>query len=182
MRVGRGVAIITTGTELRSPGETLLPGQIFESNGPMLAALFARAGADVSLQRAVVDDDEAHRVALRVRARRRCRRHLRRRLGRPARPRPWHARRARRSRGVLGRGDATRQAAALRSPRADADLRPARQSGVVARRSGAVRRPGAPCAPGRYSPRARLRAWTARVDHRAASRTRRLPARLDQDG
>ena len=58
------VAIVTTGTELRSPGQTLLPGQIFESNGPMLAALFARAGADVSLQRAVVDDDEAHRVAL----------------------------------------------------------------------------------------------------------------------
>jgi molybdopterin molybdotransferase len=58
------VAVVTTGTELRSPGEVLAPGQIFESNGPMLAAVFARAGADVSLQRAVADDDDAHRAAL----------------------------------------------------------------------------------------------------------------------
>ena len=58
------VAIVTTGTELRVAGETLAPGQIFESNGPMLAALFTRAGADVSLQRGVADDDDAHLRAL----------------------------------------------------------------------------------------------------------------------
>ena len=58
------VAIVTTGTELRLPGDTLEPGQIYESNGPMLAALFARAGADVSLRRGVVDDEAAHREAL----------------------------------------------------------------------------------------------------------------------
>lgn len=58
------VAIVTTGTELRAPGETLERGQIFESNGPMLAALFARAGAEVSVERGVADDDDAHRAAL----------------------------------------------------------------------------------------------------------------------
>lgn len=60
------VAIVTTGTELRAAGEPLAPGQIYESNGPMLAALFRRAGAVVSLTRAVADDPDAHRVALRA--------------------------------------------------------------------------------------------------------------------
>ena len=42
------VAVISTGTELRSPGESLEPGQIFEANGVMLAAALASAGAVVT--------------------------------------------------------------------------------------------------------------------------------------
>jgi molybdopterin molybdotransferase len=58
------VAIVTTGTELRRPGETLRPGEIYESNGLMLATLFAAAGADVERLDAVADDPAAHRDAL----------------------------------------------------------------------------------------------------------------------
>ena len=35
------VAIVTTGTELRAPGEALGQGEIYESNGVMLAAVFS---------------------------------------------------------------------------------------------------------------------------------------------
>ena len=41
------VVVLSTGTELRAPGEPLGPGQIYESNGPMLAAAFEAAGAVV---------------------------------------------------------------------------------------------------------------------------------------
>jgi len=58
------VAILTTGTELRQPGEQLGPGEIYESNGAMLAALFERAGAAVTTLAPVADDDEAHRDAI----------------------------------------------------------------------------------------------------------------------
>jgi molybdopterin molybdotransferase len=57
-------AVLTTGTELRRPGEPLGPGEIYESNGPMLAAQLATAGADVERLEAVVDDEAAHRDAL----------------------------------------------------------------------------------------------------------------------
>jgi molybdopterin molybdotransferase len=58
------VALITTGTELRRPGETLEPGQIFESNGLMLAAAAASAGASVERRDSVADDEREHREAL----------------------------------------------------------------------------------------------------------------------
>ncbi len=58
------VAVLTTGTELRRPGEQLAPGEIYESNGPMLEALLGSAGADVELLRSVEDDDAAHREAI----------------------------------------------------------------------------------------------------------------------
>jgi molybdopterin molybdotransferase len=58
------VVVLSTGTELRRPGETLGPGQIYESNGPMLAAAFARAGAQVERIGPVEDDEAAHREAL----------------------------------------------------------------------------------------------------------------------
>ena len=51
------VGILVTGTELRQPGEALEPGQIYESNGLLLAAALASAGA-VPAQLGVVADDE----------------------------------------------------------------------------------------------------------------------------
>ena len=41
------VAVVVTGTELRAPGEPLAPGQIYESNGIMLATALADVGARV---------------------------------------------------------------------------------------------------------------------------------------
>jgi molybdopterin molybdotransferase len=58
------VAVLATGSELARPGEPLRPGQIYEANGPMLAAALAAAGAEVSLLPAVADDEAAHRDAL----------------------------------------------------------------------------------------------------------------------
>ena len=58
------VAVLSTGTELRAPGETLGPGQIYESNGPMLAVAFEAAGAVVERIGPVADDEGKHRGAL----------------------------------------------------------------------------------------------------------------------
>jgi molybdopterin molybdotransferase len=57
-------AVVTTGSELRRAGEALAPGQIFESNGVMLAAALASAGALVEPQTSVADDATEHRDAL----------------------------------------------------------------------------------------------------------------------
>ena len=58
------VVVLSTGTELRTPGEPLGPGQIYESNGSMLAAAFEAAGALVDRIGPVADDEEEHRRAL----------------------------------------------------------------------------------------------------------------------
>jgi molybdopterin molybdotransferase len=58
------VAILATGSELARPGDELTPGQIYESNGLMLAAALATAGADIESLPAVADDEAAHRQAL----------------------------------------------------------------------------------------------------------------------
>jgi molybdopterin molybdotransferase len=58
------VAVLTTGTELRPPGEPLGPGQVYEANGVLLATALASAGADVEVLPAVPDDEAAHRAAL----------------------------------------------------------------------------------------------------------------------
>jgi molybdopterin molybdotransferase len=50
------VGILVTGSELRQPGEPLGPGQIYESNGLLLAAACQSAGA-VPAQLGVVPDD-----------------------------------------------------------------------------------------------------------------------------
>ena len=58
------VAVLTTGTELRRPGEPLGPGEVYEANGVMIAAQLAAAGAVVTPLDAVVDDEEEHRRAI----------------------------------------------------------------------------------------------------------------------
>ena len=58
------VVLLTTGTELRSPGLPLAPGQIYESNGAMLTVALRAAGADVTRLEPVEDVPEAHRRAL----------------------------------------------------------------------------------------------------------------------
>jgi molybdopterin molybdotransferase len=58
------VAVLATGSELRGAGETLAPGQIFESNRAMVAAALRRAGADVEVLPVVADDPDAHREAI----------------------------------------------------------------------------------------------------------------------
>jgi molybdopterin molybdotransferase len=57
-------AVLATGTELRRPGETLGPGEVYEANGLILAAQLASAGASVERLAAVADDEGALRDAL----------------------------------------------------------------------------------------------------------------------
>ncbi len=45
------VAIVTTGDELAPPGQQLRPGEIFDSNGLMLASLAAKTGMEVAMRR-----------------------------------------------------------------------------------------------------------------------------------
>lgn len=57
-------AVLATGTELRRPGEPLRPGEVYEANGSMLAALLAGVGADVDRLGPVPDEEDAHRAAI----------------------------------------------------------------------------------------------------------------------
>ena len=57
------LAVIATGSELAPPGQPLRPGQIHESNSVGLAALAARAGAEVLPAVRVADDPAATREA-----------------------------------------------------------------------------------------------------------------------
>lgn len=59
------VVVLATGSELAPPGRPLEPGQVYEANGAMLAAALAGAGAQVELLPTVIDDESAHRDALR---------------------------------------------------------------------------------------------------------------------
>ena len=58
------VAVLTTGTELRPPGVTLGPGEVYEANGVMLAAQLRESGAVVEVLAAVADDEAEHREAI----------------------------------------------------------------------------------------------------------------------
>jgi molybdopterin molybdotransferase len=58
------VVVLATGTELRPPGIPLQAGEIYESNGVMLAAALAAAGGVVERLPPVEDDPAAHRIAL----------------------------------------------------------------------------------------------------------------------
>ena len=57
-------AVLATGTELRRPGETLAPGEIYEANGLILETQLRSAGASVERLAAVADTEDAHREAL----------------------------------------------------------------------------------------------------------------------
>jgi molybdopterin molybdotransferase len=58
------VALMSTGDELREPGEVLAPGQIYNSNRPMLASMIRSLGCDVIDLGIVADDPDATRLAL----------------------------------------------------------------------------------------------------------------------
>ena len=58
------VLVLSTGTELVAPGRPLAPGQIYESNAPMLAAALAAAGAVPTIEHFVADDVTALRAGL----------------------------------------------------------------------------------------------------------------------
>jgi molybdopterin molybdotransferase len=59
------VAVLSTGDELAAPGEPLKPGQIYNSNRPMLVSLLAGLGCTVEDMGNVPDTLEATRKALR---------------------------------------------------------------------------------------------------------------------
>lgn len=58
------VAVLPTGSELRSPGAELRAGEIYESNSVLLAAQIVSAGAEVTVLDTVADDAGATRSAL----------------------------------------------------------------------------------------------------------------------
>jgi molybdopterin molybdotransferase len=58
------VSIFCTGDELREPGEPLGPGEIHNSNGPMLAALATRAGGIAGPAERLADDRAATEAGL----------------------------------------------------------------------------------------------------------------------
>ncbi len=66
LRCGRrpSVAVLTTGSELRRAGERLGPGEIYDSNGPLLAAALASAGAELTVVPNAADTRDAHREAI----------------------------------------------------------------------------------------------------------------------
>ncbi|MBI2078928.1 MAG: molybdopterin molybdotransferase MoeA [Euryarchaeota archaeon] len=59
------VLLLSTGTELRTPGETLEPGLIYDSNSPALTALLTAHGARVERAGIIPDDERLMRDALR---------------------------------------------------------------------------------------------------------------------
>ena len=96
-------AVVATGSELRPPGEPLLPGQIYEANSILLEAQLASAGAE---RRAPDLGRRRRRSApggARPRTRGRRPGHLRRCVGRATRPRtgdPWASSESKRSSGA----------------------------------------------------------------------------------
>lgn len=58
------VAVLATGSELRAPGDRLEPGEIYESNRQMIAAVLESTSAEIELLPVVRDEESAHRAAL----------------------------------------------------------------------------------------------------------------------
>ncbi|SUV87382.1 molybdopterin cofactor biosynthesis protein [Bordetella pertussis] len=64
MRARLRIGVLTTGDELVAPGQPRAAQQIYNSNGPMLAALVRGMGAQVSHVLHARDDEDALRAAL----------------------------------------------------------------------------------------------------------------------
>lgn len=64
------VALLSTGDEIVDPGQPLAPGQIYNSNRPMLKRLLERFGAEIVMAETVPDDFEATCARLREAAER----------------------------------------------------------------------------------------------------------------
>jgi molybdopterin molybdotransferase len=58
------VSVLATGDELKPPGEPLGPGEIHNSNAPMLSALASHAGARVAPPRQLADNRETTRLGI----------------------------------------------------------------------------------------------------------------------
>jgi molybdopterin molybdotransferase len=58
------VTVLATGSELRSPGELLEPGEIYEANTTLLEAQLRSAGCEVTVLPRVADDSAATKAAL----------------------------------------------------------------------------------------------------------------------
>jgi molybdopterin molybdotransferase len=58
------VAVLATGSELVEPGDTLSPGQIYETNSLMLSSALVSAGAEVAVEPRVADDERELKAAL----------------------------------------------------------------------------------------------------------------------
>ncbi|MDN4478428.1 molybdopterin molybdotransferase MoeA [Demequina sp. SYSU T00039] len=58
------VVVVSTGDELRAPGEELAPGQIFDSNSTLMAALVEQAGGEVAAALRLGDDPVAFLAAV----------------------------------------------------------------------------------------------------------------------
>ena len=152
------------------PGEPLGPGEIHNSNAPMLTGLAAGAGAIADDAERLPDDRAATRGGIGARARaRRGGDHLRRGLGRPPRPRQARAGRARRRGGVLERRAAARQADLVRS-----------RSRTARSCSGCRATPSRPwsrsrCSSPRRSPRCRVERSRRRLETERRAGRRRAP-------
>src|SRR5207249_2396017 len=60
------VAVLSTGDELIAPGEELVPGKIYESNGPTLAAMLQQLGIRAEILGNAPDEPSALREKLRA--------------------------------------------------------------------------------------------------------------------
>jgi len=58
------VALLSTGDEIRAPGEPLVPGAVFDANAPLLLGLCQRLGLPVTHLGIIPDDPAATRAAL----------------------------------------------------------------------------------------------------------------------
>ena len=58
------VAVLSMGRELKPPGSALAPGDLYDANGPALAAMCVEAGAEAVLVPIVADDEAALAAAL----------------------------------------------------------------------------------------------------------------------
>ena len=156
------VVVLSTGTELRDPGEELGEDSIYDGNSYMLAAAVTRAGGVPHRVGIVRDEPEAFLETLRgTLARRRPRRHLRRRLAGRLRRREGGA--APRGRLVRPGGDAARQAAGVRPRSARTRSRSSRCPATRCRRTSPSR-----CS---CSPRS-ARCWAWRRSRGRCSRPR----------